>query len=351
MTDFKVVLIEHGYETTRYEREIIEAAGGRFIDCENLPIEEALRQAEDADGVIFRRIDMHRDIIKRFKQAKIILRYGIGTDNVDLAACTELGIIAGHVPGYCIDDVSTHAIALLTSCIRNIVGNHQAMEKGAWDLQRTNRLHRSEERTLGIIGFGGIGQSMAKKMAGWGMRIIAADPFVDPEKAAALDVELVPHDELYAAADYISLHAPLLPETKHLLDEHAFEKMKRGVMVVNTARGPLIKQSALLQAIESGIVARAGIDVFEEEPLPESSPMRSHPRIITSDHTAWYSEESQVVLQQRAAEEIVRVCKGEFPFSVANVELIRASSKFDGWNPPDLIRWQLKRLDEQSALG
>ena len=345
LADFKVVLIEHGYETSEYERRIIEDAGGALIDCEHCSTDDALKEAEDADGIIFRRIEMNRTTIERFKKARIILRYGIGTDNVNLDACTDMDIIAGHVPGYCIDDVSTHAVALLTACVRNIVGNQHAMNHGAWDLQRTNRLFRTEGRTLGIIGLGGIGQSLSKKLSGWGFRLVAADPFVEPELADKLQVKLMSLDELLAVSDYISLHAPLLPETHHLLDHDAFSRMKPGVMVINTARGPLICQEALLHAIECGIVSRAGIDVFEDEPLSGDSPMRNHPQIVVSDHTAWYSEESQVILQKLAAEEIVRVCRGELPFSLANVDLVRKSKRFKDWEPPDMIRWQLKRLD------
>jgi D-3-phosphoglycerate dehydrogenase len=187
---------------------------------------------------------------------------------------------------------------------------------------------------------------MARKLSGWGFNIIATDPFIDASKAAALGVELHSFDEVLSKADYLSVHVPLLPETHHLLDETAFSRMKPGVMLVNTARGPLVKQSALLDALQTGIVSRAGMDVFENEPLPGNSPMRKHPGIIISDHTAWYSEESQVILQQRAAEEIVRVCKGQAPFSLANLDLVETSERFANWEPPELIRWQFTRLKQ-----
>lgn len=352
VADFKVVLLEHGYPSTLAERSLIEAAGGRLVDGEDLELEEALREAESADGVLFRRLDMHAERIARFKQARIILRYGIGTDNVDTDACTGQGIIAGHVPGYCIEDVSTHAIALLLDGVRNIVGNHKAMESGAWDLRRNTPLYRMEGKVLGIIGLGNIGRGMARKLAGWGMQLIAFDPFVDPQKALDLEVELSDLETLCARSDYISVHAPLLPETHHLLGAEHYARMKKTAVLINTSRGPVIDTQALLQALDAGHLARAGIDVFESEPLPPDDPMRHHPRITVSDHTAWYSEESQAILQERAAEEIVRVCTGKRPYSLANIELaIREGWMEEDWEVPEHIQWQLRRRDELLRAG
>src|SRR6185436_3576818 len=162
MTAFKVVLIEHGYASTDYERRIITAAGGEFIDAEKRPLEEALKLCEDADGVLFRRIDMTPEIIQRFRCCKIILRYGVGTDNVDVNAATAAGIIVGHVPGYCRDEVSVHAMALLLACVRQLVATHQKLQRGEWDVHRGELLYRMEGRTLGLVGLGNIGQSVAR---------------------------------------------------------------------------------------------------------------------------------------------------------------------------------------------
>ncbi|MFT5122749.1 MAG: D-3-phosphoglycerate dehydrogenase [Candidatus Omnitrophota bacterium] len=341
---FKIVLLEHGYPSTATERSLIESAGGRFVDCEQMDIEVALQEAEDADGVIFRRLDMTADRIARFKKARIILRYGIGTDNVDLEACTRHGIIAGHVPGYCIDDVTTHAIALLMNGVRNIVGNHRAMEHGAWDLQRVTPLYRTEGKVLGLISLGNIGQGMVRKLSGWNMKFLAYDPYVDPQKARDLKVELTDLDTLCAQSDYISVHAPLLPETRHLLGAQEYARMKETAILVNTSRGPVLDTKALMAALDAGQLARAGLDVFETEPLPIDDPIRHHPRIAVSDHTAWYTEESQAILQQRAAEEIVRVCTGHRPQSLANIDLALNEGWLESdWPVPDHIGWQLRR--------
>ena len=348
MAKFRVVLIEHGYATTEYERKIITAAGGEFVDAENRPLEEAFRLCEDTDGILFRRIDVTAALIKRFARSgrcKIILRYGVGTDNADVNAATEAGIIVGHVPAYCIDEVSSHAIALLLACARNVVGAHQKMQQGAWDVTRHVPVWRMTGRTLGIVGFGNIGQAVARKMASWGMRLLVVDPFVEKSVADRLGVQLVDLDTLCRESDYITLHCPLLPETRHLINARILSLMKRGAILVNTARGPIVDTAALVAALDEGRLPCAGLDVFEEEPLPVDSPVRRHPRIVMTDHTAWYSEESQMQLQTTAAEEVVRVCTGGLPQSLANPEVLHRLGRFAEWTPSETVRWQLKRLD------
>jgi D-3-phosphoglycerate dehydrogenase len=346
MAAFKVVLIEHGYDTTQYEREIIEAAGGEFIDAESLPRAEALRLCEAADGILFRRQDITREMIQRFRRCKVIVRYGVGTDNVDTGAATEAGIIVGHVPVYCVDEVTSHAFALLLACVRHVVATHQKMERGFWDVHRNEPIYRMEGKTIGLIGLGKIGQGMARKLTGWGLQVLATDPFVKEEKAKALGVKLVDFEELCRRSDYLSLHVPLLPETRHLINGKSLGSMKPGVIIVNTARGPVIDLKALKEALDSGHVAWAGLDVFEDEPLPADSPYRSHLRVVVSDHTAWYSEESQVQLQQTAAREIARVCTGGLPESLANPEVLRKLGRWGEWTPSETVMWQLKRLEK-----
>jgi D-3-phosphoglycerate dehydrogenase / 2-oxoglutarate reductase len=349
MASFRVVLIEHGYASTRLEHDVISAAGGELIDAENRPLAEALTLCEDTDAVLFRRIEMTGDRIRRIARSgrcKIILRYGVGTDNVDVQAATEAGIIVGHVPAYCIDEVSTHALALLLACARNVVGAHRKLAQGDWDVTRLESVGRLSGRTLGIVGLGNIGQATARKVAGWGLRVLATDPLVPPAEAAAVGATLVDLDTLCAESDYLSLHCPLLPETRHLINERTLGRMRPGAIVVNTARGPVVKTDALLAALDAGRLAGAGLDVFETEPLPADSPLRRHPRLVLTDHTAWYSEESQRQLQRTAAEEIVRVCTGGLPVSLMNPEVLRRLGRFDGWTPGPTVRWQIQRLRE-----
>ena len=340
MARFKVVVLEHGYASIECEREIVAHAGGELISAAHLPLEKALALAEDAEGILFRRGNITAEMIRRFRHAKGIVRYGIGIDNVDLAAATAAGIIVGHVPAYCIDEVSTHAIAMLLASVRKLVPMQERMRRGEWDVHRVDPVYRLAGKTLGIVGFGKLGKAVARKLAGWELRLLAADPFAEP----AHGVELVDLATLCRESDFISLHAPLLPETRHMISHKQFGLMKPGVILVNTARGPVLDTKALLAALDSGKVAQAALDVFEEEPLPANSPLRSHPKILLTDHMAWCSEESQAELQRSAAEEIATICTGRLPGSMANPEVLYKLGRFHEWQPNETARWQLKRL-------
>ena len=331
------------------EHRVVTAAGGEYVDGDGLSLDEAIRQCEDADAVLVRWHKIGPDLIRRFCRCKIIVRYGVGYDNVDQSAATEAGIMVGHAPSYCLDEVATHALALLLACVRNVVPIHRRLAQGGWSANPPEKSYRMAGRTMGLVGFGNIGQTVARNLSGWRMRLLATDPFVEPEKAAALGVELVDLDTLCRESDFISLHAPLLPETWHLISRREFELMKTGVIIVNTARGPVLDAAALLAALDTGRAASAGIDVFEVEPLDVNSPLRSHPRVIVSDHTAWYSEESVAELQTTVAEEAVRVCTGGLPLSLANPEVLHRLGRFAEWTPSYAARWQMKRLERLRA--
>jgi len=343
---FRVVILKHGYPSIENERRIVTAAGGELINGEEMPEAKGLRQCGEADGVLVRWLKITPDLIKQWPRCRIIVRYGVGTDNVDVDAATEAGIIVGHVPHYCTDEVATHAIALLLACVRGLPRTQKKMERGGWDLNPAEPLSRMKGRTLGLAGFGSIGQAVARKMSGWGLRLLATDPYVDRSRTDALGVELVDLVTLRRESDYLSLHVPLLPETRHLIDARALALMKPGAMLINTARGPVLDTAALLAALDRGRLAMAGLDVFEEEPLPPDSPLRSHPRVVVTDHAAWYSEESQAELQATAAEEVVRVCTGGLPRSLVNPEVLHRLGRFAGWTPSDPVRWQLNRLEK-----
>ena len=343
MSAFKVIFLEHGYASVEIERRIVEAAGGEFIDGDQFSLAEALRRASDAQGIMLRRIPITREVMRGFGQCRILMRYGVGVDNIDLAAATELGLIAGHVPVYCQDEVSTHAIALLLACVRRVVLTHDQLRTGGWNVHEGDPIFRLAGKTLGLVGLGTLGQAVARKMQGWNLRLLATDPFLDPAVAARLNVELVPLETLLRESDYVSLHVPLLPETIHLMNERTLALMKRGAILVNTARGPVVSASALLAALDRGQLAGAALDVFEHEPPPADAPVRHHPRLIVTDHIAWYSEESQRELQRRAAEEVVRCCTGGLPEAIANPEVLDRLGRTAEWTPNHLARWQALR--------
>lgn len=344
MAKFKVVMVKHGYATTAAESKIVTAAGGEFIDADPLPEEDGLRLCEDADAILVRWLRVTPALIQRFRRCKIIVRYGVGTDNVDVDAATAANIIVGHAPDYCFDDVSTHAIGLWLACVRAVAATHQKVASGTWDVNPRETMFRTAGKTMGIVGLGNIGQATARKLAGWRMKLLGVDPFIEPERAQALGVQLVDFETLCRESDYVTLHVPLLPETRHLINARTLSLIKPGAILINTARGPVVDNQALAAALNEGRLARAGLDVFEEEPLPKDSPLRTHPRVTLSDHVAWYSEESLEELRATATEEAVRVCAGGLPRSLANPEVLHKLGRWNEWTPNATVRWQLKRL-------
>jgi D-3-phosphoglycerate dehydrogenase len=342
---FKVVAIKHTYPDMNIEREIVESAGGKFVNADGCSEPEWLRECEDADAILVRWSRITPEIIRRFRRCKIVVRYGIGYDNVDVNAATEAKIIVGHIPNYSIDEVSTHAIALLLACSRNIARTHQKIQRGGWDENQDAIRWRTSGKTLGLIGLGNIGRAVARKMSTWGMRLLATDPFVESSKADELGVKLVDQETLCRESDYVSIHVPLLPETRHLISKRELNWLKSTALVVNTARGPALDGRALLEWLNANPLSAAGLDVFEEEPLPADSPFRSHPRVVLSDHVAWYSEESFHELRVTAAEECVRVATGGLPRAIANPEVLEKLGRWDEWEMNDTVRWQLKRLE------
>ncbi len=344
MTRFEVVILPHGYPSIDIERQIITHAGGLLVDGDQLEDEAAgLREAEDADAILVRWTKLTPEHIRRFRRCRIIVRYGVGYDNVDYEAATRAGIIIGHCPTYCVDEVATHALALLLACVRDVVATHQRIASGGWSDTPPVRQWRMAGRTLGLVGLGNIGQAVARKLAGWQVRLLATDPFVPRERAAELGVQLVDLPALCRESDFISLHAPLLPETRHLIGRRQLARMKPGVILINTARGPVLDAEALMESLEAGRVAAAALDVFEEEPLPSTSPLRGHPRVILSDHAAWYSEDSLAELKQSVAQEAVRACTGSLPVAIANPEVLHKLGRFDEWTPNYNAQWRAKR--------
>ena len=340
---FRVVAIDHGFPTTEPEEQIFRAAGGEFLNVEGRPYPVAMAFCHEAQAVMCRRITVTEAMIEHFYTAKFLLRYGGGADNVDVPAATLHKIMVGSIPQYCTEETALHTIALLLACVRNLLETHRKVAAGGWDLFPPEKLGRMSQRTLGLVGFGSVGQAVAKRLQGWGLTMLASDPYADKRRAELLGVRLVTLDALCASSDYISLHLPLLPETRHLFNARLFALMKSGTILINTARGAVVNTEDLVEALAERRVGRVGLDVFEEEPLPPNSPFRKHPRVLFTDHNAWYSEESQAAIQKLAAEEVVRVCSGQLPQALANPEVLPRIGYKAAWNPPEQLLWQLKR--------
>ena len=267
--------------------------------------------ARDADAVLVTYAKLTREVLTQFTRCKAIGRFGLGVDNIDLVTAKEKGIAVNYVPDYCIREVSDHAMALLLSLIRKIPLSNKLVQSGRWEMPAVVPIRRIEGTVLGLIGFGHIPRLVAPKAQAFGIKVIAYDPYAKPDVFKAAGVESVDLDTLFKSSNYVSVHAPLLPATRGMLNAAAFAKMKKGAYIVNTARGPLIDEAALVAALDSGQIGGAGLDVVAAEPLAKDSPLLGRDNVIISPHTGFYSIEALEELQTKCASDVARVLSGE----------------------------------------
>jgi D-3-phosphoglycerate dehydrogenase len=273
--------------------------------------EDILAVARDADAIMVTYARLTRELIAQLGRCRAIGRFGLGVDNIDLAACKEKGIAVNYVPDYCIREVSDHAMALLIALIRKIPLANRLVQAGRWEMPAVVPIRRIEGTVLGLVGFGNIPRRLAPKAQAFGMTVIAYDPFARPEAFAAAGVERVDFDTLLARSDYVSIHAPLTPETRGMMNASAFAKMKKGAYIVNTARGALIDEAALVEALDTKQIGGAALDVVAVEPLAKDSPLLNRDNVIITPHTAFYSVEALEELQRKCASDVARVLSGE----------------------------------------
>jgi D-3-phosphoglycerate dehydrogenase len=273
--------------------------------------DDILAVARDADAILVTYARLTGDLLRQLQRCKAIGRFGLGVDNIDLAAAKEKGIAVNYVPDYCIHEVSDHAMALLLALIRKIPLSNSVVQAGRWEMPVVVPIRRITGTVLGLIGFGNIPRLVAPKAQAFGITVQAYDPFAKPEVFRAANVASVDFDTLLGTSDYVSVHAPLMPETRGLLNAQAFAKMKQGAYLVNTARGPLIDEAALVAALDTGQVGGAALDVVATEPLPKDSPLLGRNNVIVTPHTAFYSVEALAELQSKCASDVARVLSGE----------------------------------------
>lgn len=281
-----------------------------------------LKVARDADAILTTYAKVTAEMIPQLTRCRIIGRFGIGVDNVDIPAATGKGIVVTRVPDYCLDEVSDHAMALLLSSVRKIPFLNARTQGGTWEMKAAVPIHRLRGTVLGLVAFGQIPQLMAPKAKSFGMRVVTYDPYIPQEVLTKAGVERVEFDELVKVSDYISIHTPLMPATHHMFNADVFKRMKPTAYVINTARGPIIDEAALAEALDKKEIAGAALDVMEKEPTT-SSPLFGRPNVIITPHSSFYSEESLVDLQTKAAEEVVRVLTGQAPRNPVNPEALK----------------------------
>jgi len=321
MPPLRVAVADSPFPTLDPAREVLSKIGADLRIASEPTPEAILRVATDADALLVTYAKITAEMIQTLTRCRIISRFGIGVDNVDLAAATSAGIVVTRVPDYCIDEVSDHTLALLLALARKIPFANAQVHAGGWEMSAVVPIHRLRGRVLGLAGFGRIPQLVAPKAKSFGLRVIAHDPYVPAEIFARAGVEAVEFAQVLELSDFVSVHTPLLPETRGLFGAEAFRQMKPTAYLINTARGPIVDELALARALDAGHLAGAALDVMAQEP-PVSSPLVGRANVILTPHTSFYSEESLVDLQVKAAEEVTRVLTGHAPHNPVNPEVL-----------------------------
>jgi D-3-phosphoglycerate dehydrogenase len=289
--------------------------------------DDVVTEASDVDIIMAVAAKITKKIIDSAKKLKGIVRYGVGVDNIDLEAATERKIPVANVPDYCIGSVADHTFALLLALSRKILIADRIVRTGgymgAWvSPPEKIKGFDLEGRVLGIIGLGRIGRAVAARAKGFGMKVKAYDPYVDVELAKTLNVELVDLDKLLKESDFVSIHAPLLPETHRMISERELKLMKKTAYLVNVSRGLIVDEKALCTALKEGWIAGAGIDVFEKEPPDLENPLFKLENVVLTPHIAWYTEDATRRLELSAVNEAIRMLQGELPKSLVNKEIL-----------------------------
>ena len=324
----KVVITDFDYGDVDIETDILTEAGAEVVALQAKSESDLARHAVDCAAMMNQYAKVGAETIARMQHCKIIARYGVGVDIVDVAAATAKGILVTNVRDYCTEEVADHAISLWMALARRLFDYDRATHQGIWQWQSGKPIFRLRGRTMGIISFGKIGQAIAARAKGFGVEIIAFDPFLAPAIAADHGVELVDKATLLARSDYVLMQAPMTSETRHFLSDAEFAAMKPGAILVNTGRGPTVDNKALYRALTEGTLAAVGLDDPEEEPAkrsrwsPDDNPIFRLPNVIVTPHAAYYSEESIRAAREIAASEVARVLAGEPPKNPVNGEAL-----------------------------
>jgi D-3-phosphoglycerate dehydrogenase / 2-oxoglutarate reductase len=316
-----VAVTDHVFPNLDQERAILDAAGHelRFEAHAGTP-EETARAVEGADAVLNCYAPMPAEVIRGLQGCRVIARYGIGLDTIDVPQASAQGIVVTNVPDYCIDEVSDHALALALSLARGVVLLDRRVRSGSWAPTDARPLHRLRGRTFGLVGFGRIARALAAKASALGYEIVATDPYVPDDDVRAAGVEPLELDALLARSDVVSLHVPLTDESHHLIGADALASMRPGAILVNTSRGPLVDIDALRVSLEAGHLGGAGLDVLEHEPPAADEALLQRDDVVITPHAGFYSEESLRELQRKAVEQVVEALAGRRPPYAVNAE-------------------------------
>ncbi len=300
----KVLITDAEYPDLAIERQVLEAAGFEVALAQCRTPQEVIAKGQGAAALLVQYAPITREVFAALPELKIVSRYGVGVDTVDLEAARAFGVWVANVPDYGTEEVAAHAFAMALALVRHLPFYDRAVREGKWHYLTSGPLKRPSTMTFGVVGLGRIGRTVAERARAWFGRVLGHDPYL-PESAWPRGVEGVGLEELFRQSHVVSLHLPLTPETRHLANRARLASMPVGSYLVNTARGSLVDLDALLWALEEGPLAGAALDVLPEEPPPKGHPILRHPRVLFSPHAAFFSEEAEAALRRKAAMNIV----------------------------------------------
>lgn len=313
MAKYNVVVSDNRHANYDIEKEILKSADAELKICSCVSVEDVMRECSDADAILLDMAPMNAEAVGALKKCKVINRYGVGYDNVDINACTKKGILVTNVPDYCMEDVSDHALALLMTCLRQTALRDRLVRKGQWNIQ-SSASFRLKGKTLGIIGAGRIAKALARKVSGFGFKeILAYDPYVDASTLKNIGVTKMELEDVLRNSDFISLHMPVTDETQGMINERTLSLMKSNAILINTGRGPLVDDQALIAALRNRRIAFAGLDTHCAEPLPAHSEYLKLDNAVLTDHTSYNTAEGVQELKRKSAENVAAVLTGKQP--------------------------------------
>ena len=316
---FKIIITDCDHPSVEIEKKILSEINPELTLETCKTEEDVIAVASDADGIINQYAPFTRKVIKSLNRCKIIARYGVGVDNIDIEAATEQHIIVANVPDYCLDEVSTHALGLILASARKIIFLDRKVRERTWDFKIAKPLFRTQGKILGLFGLGRIARMVAQKALGFGFKVIAFDPYVSEANSK---IEMVTLKRLLPDSDFLSIHVPLTDETRHSFSENELRTMKKTSYLVNTSRGPIVDEKALYVALKEKWIAGAALDVMEKEPPDWEDPLLKLDNIIITPHISFYSEESYVELKTKVAESVRSVLQGELPRAMVNPQAV-----------------------------
>ena len=313
---FKVVAVDAVKLMPTIEKEILAEVGAQLLTANCHNEEDIIRATQDADGILVALSPITRRVIATWKKTKVIARYGIGVDTVDLQAATDYGVFVTNTPDFCFDEVSDTAMSLILATTRKVVS------QGTYNRELATPLYKLRGKILGLVAFGHIAQAVAKKATVFGFQLRAYDPYVRSADFADYPIQFVELDTLMKESDVISIHAPLTKETFHLIGEQQLRMMKSTAFLINTSRGPVVDQKSLTQALSEGWITGAGLDVLEKEPPDPQDPILKLENVVFTPHYGSYTEEAYLELREKAARQVVQTLRGEVPTSLVNRDVV-----------------------------